>query len=278
MYLTKIKNIYSELTGSEMKIADYIMANKGSIDKMTSGELAGLLDVGQSTIIRFSQKLGYKTFKQFVNDVANDTDEEETEVQISDSAAITLSKIKDRYKELLEIAFDLNRDTDFKAIIDLLKHADHIITYGFLATGSIASYLSNSLLEMNFDSFYSSSLVEIKQRLTFAKENDVVFLISKTGETREVIEIAEFARAKGVKVAAITNMTKNSLSALADIQLKILSDKMKTRLQTYSSSVELVYLVDSLILLLYKEDYVNYRNKAEKYIGVVRPGTVKSGD
>ena len=28
MYITKIKNIYPELTGSEMKIADYILANK----------------------------------------------------------------------------------------------------------------------------------------------------------------------------------------------------------------------------------------------------------
>ena len=34
MYITKIKNIYPELTGSEMKIADYILANKGNIDKI----------------------------------------------------------------------------------------------------------------------------------------------------------------------------------------------------------------------------------------------------
>lgn len=276
MYLTKIKNIYSDLTGSEMKIADYIMANRGSMNKITSSELAGLLDVGQSTIIRFSQKLGYKTFKQFANDVADDTDEEETEVQLSDSAVVTLGKIKDRYKELMDIAFDLNRDTDFQEIIELVKKADYIITYGFLATGSIASYLSNSLIEMNFNSFYSSSLIEIKQRLTFAKENDVIFLISKTGETREVVEVAEFARKNGIKIVAITNMTRNSLSELADVQLKILSDKMKTRLQTYSSSVELVYLIDCLILLLYKEDYAKYRRKVERYIGVVRPGTVKN--
>lgn len=96
MYITKIKNIYPELTGSEMKIADYILANKGNIDKMTSSELAEILEVGQSTIIRFSQKLGYKTFKQFVNDMVNvrGTDEANGEVQLQDSTRITMEKTK----------------------------------------------------------------------------------------------------------------------------------------------------------------------------------------
>ena len=66
------------------------------------------------------------------------------------------------------------------------------------------------------------------------------------------------------------NMTKNSLSTLSDLQLKILSSRVKTRLQAYASSVELIYVIDSLILLLYKADYAKYRGKVEKYIEVVR--------
>lgn len=278
MYLTKIKNMYPELTGSEMKIADYIMANKGNIAKMTSNELAEILEVGQSTIIRFSQKLGYKTFKKFLNDVVNDTSEkEDSEIQLGDTTTVTLSKVKDKYKELLDIVFDLNTDKEFEEIINLIRNADHIITYGFLATGSIASYLSNSLIEMNFDSYYSSSLIEIKQRLMFAKENDILILISKTGESKEIIEVAEFAIKRKIKIIAITNVTKNSLSVKADVHLKILSNKMKTRLQTYSSSVELIYVIDSLILLLYKQDYVKYRKNVGKYIEVVRPDSSSNG-
>lgn len=272
MYVTKIKNIYPELTGSEMKIADYILANKGNIEKMTSSELAEILEVGQSTIIRFSQKLGYKTFKKFVNDVVNDIGEkEESEVQLSDSTLVTMSKIKERYKELLDIAYDLNTDKEFEEVIRLIQQADHIIVYGFLGTGSIASYLSSSLIEMGFYSFYSSSVIEIKQRITFARENDILLLLSKTGETKEVVELAEFAKQHGTKLAAITNMTKNPLSSLADVHLKILSSKVKTRLQTYSSSVELIFVIDSLILLLYKNDYAEYRKNVGKYIEAVRP-------
>ncbi len=276
MYVTKIKNIYPELTGSEMRIADYILANKGNIEKITSSELAEILEVGQSTIIRFTQKLGYKTFKKFVNDIINDNGEEESEVQLGDSTVVTVSKIKDRYKELLDIVYDLNTDKEFEDIIRLIKQADHIITFGFLGSGSIASYLSSSLMEMGFYSFYSSSVIEVKQRITIAKENDIIILISKSGETKEVIELAEFAKMSNVKIVAITNLTKNSLSVLADVHLKILSSRMKTRLQTYSSSVELIFVIDCLILLLYKGDYAKYRKKVEKYIEVVRPKQIES--
>lgn len=272
MYLTKIKNIYPQLTGSEAKIADYIMANKGAISKKTSKELAEILEVGQSTIIRFSQKLGYSTFKKFLNDVMNDTSEkEDDEVQLGDSTRVTLDKIHGKYKELLDIAFDLNTDEDFETVISMIIQSKQIICYGFLATGSIASYLSNSLIEMNFDSFYSSSLIEVKQRLLFAKENDLLFLVSKTGETKELIELAKFASEHKVKIIVITNMMKNSLTAYAQAHLKILSNPVKTRLQTYSPSVELIYVIDSLILLLYKADYAKYRKNVEKYIGIVRP-------
>ena len=270
MYITKIKSIYPELTGSEMKIADYILANKGNIDKMTSSELAEILEVGQSTIIRFSQKLGYKTFKQFVNDMENDTGEADGEVQLQDSTRITVEKIKERYKELLDIAYDLNTDQEFEAVMRSIQKAEHILVYGFLGTGGIASYLSNSLIEMGFYSIYSSSVIEMKQRISLGNEKDILVLISKTGETKEVIRLAEIAKKKGIQVIAITNMTKNSLSTLSDLHLKILSSRVKTRLQAYASSVELIYVIDSLILLLYKADYAKYRGKVEKYIEVVR--------
>ena len=34
--------------------------------------------------------------------------------------------------------------------------------------------------------------------------------------------------------------------------------------------MELIYVIDSLIQLLYKADYAKYRGKVEKYIEVVR--------
>ena len=118
--------------------------------------------------------------------------------------------------------------------------------------------------------FTKAAAAEMKQRISLGNEKDILVLISKTGETKEVIRLAEIAKKKGIQVIAITNMTKNSLSTLSDLQLKILSSRVKTRLQAYASSVELIYVIDSLILLLYKADYAKYRGKVEKYIEVVR--------
>lgn len=66
MFFTKLKTLYPTLTYSETKIADYILANKDETFDKTSQELASLLGISQSTTIRFSQKMGYNSFKNMV--------------------------------------------------------------------------------------------------------------------------------------------------------------------------------------------------------------------
>ena len=62
MFYEKLRAIYAKLTYSETKIADYILANRENVFNMTSQQMADNLGVGQSTVIRFSQKLGYKNY------------------------------------------------------------------------------------------------------------------------------------------------------------------------------------------------------------------------
>ena len=77
MFYTKLKAIYSGLTYSEIKIADYILANQESVTGLTSQQLADLLGLGQSTIIRFSQKMGYKSYRNMLLDLERSQDERE---------------------------------------------------------------------------------------------------------------------------------------------------------------------------------------------------------
>lgn len=94
MFFAKLKSIYPTLTYSETKVADYILANRqDSLEEATSSELASLLGVSQSTIIRFSKKMGYKSFKNMILDLSRSGDDDEIEeIQLKDSTVATNEK------------------------------------------------------------------------------------------------------------------------------------------------------------------------------------------
>ena len=71
MFSTKVNSLYTKLTMTEKKIADYLIINGGDVDGVTSYELAERLGIGQATVVRFSKKLGYRMFGEMIDDAKN---------------------------------------------------------------------------------------------------------------------------------------------------------------------------------------------------------------
>lgn len=260
-----------------MKIADYLLANIDTQEKVTSVELAEKLNVGQATIIRFSKKLGYKSFKNMLIDVLNaDVSEQSDEIQLTDSTYATLEKIKDNYISFVRIAFEVNQSQLYDDVADMMDQAESIVCFGYQATGGFAFYFSQSLIELGKSAFYSSSIIETKQRMLFLNnKKDIVILVSKSGETEEVIELAKFAKSLKLKIVCISNIGQTTLSSLCDITLSFLYDSLKTRLKTYTQNSGLIFVIDSLILTLYKKDYSKYINHSGEYKTFSRPNKYK---
>ena len=60
--LVKMRAVRDELSANEKKIAEFILANSALIRDYSSQHLAGSVGVSQSSIVKFSQKLGYRGF------------------------------------------------------------------------------------------------------------------------------------------------------------------------------------------------------------------------
>ncbi|WP_311376438.1 MurR/RpiR family transcriptional regulator [Anaerococcus lactolyticus] len=274
MLVKKIKSLYSELTASEIKIADYLLANIGNKKNITSTELAEIMDVSQSTIIRFSQKLGYKSFKLLAMDFSEEKeDTQDIEIKFSDSMYEILEKVKANYESSIQIAFDSNESSDFEKAAKELDKSESIICFGYQATGGFAAYLSESLIELGKSAYYSNSLIDIKQRLLFLNaETDYIILISKSGETKETNNIAEFAQNRGIRIISITNIGKNYLSDHSDISINFLYNSQRARLTAYTQNAGLVFIIDSLILSIYRLNYAKYRKASIEFLKLSRPG------
>jgi len=73
----KIKALHKSLSLNEKKLADYTLNFAANIRKLSSQGLADAVSVSQSSVVKFTQKLGYKgypTFKLAIIDALNDED------------------------------------------------------------------------------------------------------------------------------------------------------------------------------------------------------------
>lgn len=272
MFFTKLKSLYPTLTYSETKIADYILANKDDTFDMTSQELAGLLGISQSTAIRFSQKMGYKSFKNMILDLSRSGEENDIqEIQLKDSTSATNEKIKNHFSSLINIAYDTNSPALIDQAVQAIYNASTVFCFGYLATSSMAVHMSWTLTELGIMSVFDDNPFTLMTRLKSCPKNSLLIIFSKSGETQAAVTVAKAAKEAGVFTLGITNMAKNSLQPYLDIWLKTMYSPAKTRFLSYTELSSQLYLIDVLILNLYKKDFSKFKHAVTQYQEITKP-------
>lgn len=86
-------------------------------------------------------------------------------------------------------------------------------------------------------------------------ENDVIFSVSLSGETKQIIKALNIAKTKGAKIVSLTDISNNSQSKIADKSLFITSTSFN------KNNINIQSRIQALILA----EYVFYRY-LEKYL------------
>ena len=88
-----------------------------------------------------------------------------------------------------------------------------------------------------------------------ATENDTIFAVSLSGETKQVIKALSIAKTNGAKIISLTDISNNSQSKIADKSLFITSTSFN------KNDISIRSRIQALILA----EYVFYRY-LEKYL------------
>ena len=98
------------MTGTDERIVSYINDHLDIISKMTSSQMAEEVGVSQSTIIKFSQKLGYPTYKRMISDITSDQPDDNLndELEFNESTTTTMAKLQQAYSDVFAMVSRLN--------------------------------------------------------------------------------------------------------------------------------------------------------------------------
>lgn len=243
-----IRQNYNLLSDDQKKVANFILSNKERSVLMTISELALECGLSETTVVRFIKKLDYTSFQRFRVEMA----QELSEIKVSaDSVGL---KIEDGYQDIRndDPIADIKRKViisassairDMEKLIDeaslenavgCLLGAKRIMFYGSGGSSVIAMDAHHKFLRLGLTSIYESNSHFAIIRSTHLSSDDVLVLISHTGDSREVLECAQNAREAGCKIIGLTSYVNSELSSVADIVI-------------YSSTNDLAHYTDAMV-------------------------------
>ncbi len=224
--LLKIRSAREQMSTSEKKLADFILDNAALIRDYSSQQLASSVGVSQSSVVKFSQKLGYKGFTDLKLAI------HETVVRQESGAVADHKRGKARTTEHTIAQRVLHSKCEILASTGLLNNDEHLIAavrameagnrMQVAAVGAatlIAKDFATKLMVLGYTvSAEMDVYIQLSGVATLGK-GDVLFVICASGQTRSLIHMAQLARKAGVTIVTLTAYNTSPINALADIRL-----------------------------------------------------------
>jgi len=207
--LEKIQSHLELLSRSERKVAEVILASPQTAIHSSIATLARMADVSEPTVNRFCRRLDTKGFPDFklhlAQSLANGTPYVNRNVEEDDSVDSYTSKI---FESVMASLDTVKANLDIAAInraVDLLTQAKKISFFGLGASAAVAHDAMNKFFRFNIPVVYFDDIVMQRMSCMNSGEGDVVVLISHTGRTKNLVEMAHLARENDATVIAITS-------------------------------------------------------------------------
>jgi RpiR family carbohydrate utilization transcriptional regulator len=206
--LEKVQNNLDNFSKSERKVAEVIMANPQTAIHSSIATLAKLADVSEPTVNRFCRRLDTKGFPDFklhlAQSLANGTPYVSRNVEENDGPDAYTHKIFESTMACLDVAKNSLDSNQINRAVDLLTQAKRISFFGQGASSAVAKDAQNKFIRFNIPIICFDDPVMQRMSCINSSDNDVVVLISHTGRTKSLIEIAHLARENGSTVIALT--------------------------------------------------------------------------
>jgi len=224
--LEKILSFLDILSKSERKVAEVILASPQTAIHSSIATLAKMADVSEPTVNRFCRRLetkGFPDFKlQLAQSLANGTPYVNRNVEETDSVEAYSPKIFESTMASLEQVKNTLDITAVNRAVDLLTQAKKISFFGLGASAAVAHDAMNKFFRFNIPVIYFDDIVMQRMSCMNSGEGDVVVLISHTGRTKNLVELAHLARDNDATVIAITSKDtplahEATLSILLDV-------------------------------------------------------------
>ena len=157
----------------------------------------------------------------------------------------------------------------FKLLKRCFTNKGKLITSGVGKSGIVARKIAATFSSLGLTSLYLNPLDALHGDLGIADSNDLTLIISNSGETREIIEIAPHLKKRGIKFIGIIGNKNSSLKTICDAFLDSSVDRESCPLNLAPTTSTMITMVlgDALAVSL-----MELKNFKQEDFALTHPG------
>jgi DNA-binding MurR/RpiR family transcriptional regulator len=270
-----IRARFDEFSRSQKDVAQYIVDHLDEVAFQTAEELARRASTSSSTVVRFSQALGFEGFpelqtsarEEFRRRVAAGLHEPNGN---GNSAAAPLFSLDQSDFETAVAADHVNVEEtarrisrrDVEAAIDAISQARRVLIAGTDQMAFFASYLRHLLMLLDLQAeLVASPSQEALSRLGRIDDETLVIGLSAGRPHPLVVRAMKLARHRKARTVAITDATLSEVAKLAQVRLYYSSNSPAY----VRSHTALLSMIQALAYGVYSRDAEQYADRIKAF-------------
>lgn len=236
----------------ERKVADFLLEHEDELLKLSVGEISYGASVSKATVVRFCKSLGFsglKEFKIFYQSGGNSLhDVGELDWQSKDTQ-ITELLLAHSVKAIEGSLFN-NNSISFTRAADLLMNAQNIIVIGVGGSKIITQYFYTEISRLGKRVTVLADHFELCQIQHSLKEEDVVFCVSCSGETKDLADFVLKARSEKASIISLTNDPDSTIAKNSDVVLKATPESSFMEEENMLSRLSQFSVINALFVMI----------------------------
>ena len=273
--LAKMRQV-KDLSPSERHIVDFIFSNIQDVSNMGIVELGDKTFTSTTTVKRLCHKLGIDSYTDFRLALSSEIagymrlsilEGAQSPVDRYDTVFDIINKVSDQNAKSIIDTSSLNPPDTISEIIKLMGSAERIDFYGVGPSNVVAVDAQIKCMRLGIPSSACADRVSMIINSRTSHEGTLAFLISYTGETDDIIEVANQLEVNNVTTVSLTSLRDCRLSKACSYQLYVQASESWDRLGGMSSRISTLNMIDVLFTALINTDYDKYM-KIMKYTNV----------
>ena len=220
--LSRIQALLPELPPSERRVAELVLQRPVEVVSAPISQLALWSGVSQPTVIRFCRRLkcaGLPAFKlKLAGDLGAGIPFVHAKLLPGDDLCHLIGKVFDSALTGLTRGRDALRPEALEQAVAALDRAGRIECYGLGNSGVTAQDAQMKLFRLGTPTLACTDSQMQRVSAALLPDDAVVLLVSNSGRTRSLLEVAALARRSGATVIALTR-SDSPLAQVADLVL-----------------------------------------------------------
>ena len=255
--LLKIRAERDQMSAIERRIADFILAEAHLLRDYSSQQLANALKVSQSSVVKFSQKLGFKGYPDLKYSIGEslargdggDGNATADPARADPHAALAESLWHAKTQAEQETRL-INPSLTMDAIAVAIGEAGKVFVIGLGEDGIPARAFAFRLSLLGILTVHHFDTLLMTASIATVDSDDVLLVFSEDGQQPALCQIACQFRVRRGKVISVTRHTANALRAHGDISLLVSAHDERAHVEPLLYHSALQHLLDTTVVLL----------------------------